>query len=85
MQAVEIYTKDYCPYCHKAKALLVKKGVAFKEFDVTHDPAGQKAMTGRANGRSTVPQVFIGTRHVGGCDDLHEAEARGLLDKWLAA
>jgi glutaredoxin 3 len=85
MPKVEIYTKDYCPYCHKAKALLQKKSIAFNEFDVTHDPAGQQAMTKRAHGRSSVPQVFIGERHVGGCDDLHAADARGDLDQWLAA
>jgi glutaredoxin 3 len=85
MQTIEIYTKDYCPYCHKAKALLARKGAPFSEIDVTDDPAGQKAMIGRANGRMTVPQIFIGTRHVGGCDDLHEADAKGLLDQWLAA
>jgi glutaredoxin 3 len=84
MPPVTIYTKDYCPYCHKAKALLTKKGVAFAEHDVTADPDGFTAMMAKT-GRRTVPQIFIGERHVGGCDDLHAADARGDLDRWLAA
>jgi glutaredoxin 3 len=85
MPAVTIYTKDYCPYCHKAKALLTKKGVSFTEHDVTDDAAGFSEMVRVSHGRRTVPQVFIGDRHVGGCDDLHAADARGDLDHWLAA
>ncbi len=84
MPPVTIYTKDYCPYCHRAKALLQKKGVAFTEHDVTADPDGFRSMVA-ASGRQTVPQIFIGEKHVGGCDDLHAADARGDLDRWLAA
>jgi glutaredoxin 3 len=85
MPPVTIYIKDYCPYCHQAKALLRKKGVAFTELDVQGDAKGFEAMVQRAGGRRTVPQIFIGERHVGGCDDLHAAEGRGDLDRWLAA
>ncbi len=84
MKPVTIYTKDYCPYCRRAKELLTQKGVDFEEIDVTKDPEGQKAMTVRANGRSTVPQIFIGEQHVGGCDDIHALEAAGKLDAMLA-
>jgi len=81
---VEIYTADYCPYCHRAKRLLEKKNVAFKEYDVTVDPEGRAAMSQRAGGRSTVPQIFINGQHVGGCDDLHFLEDQGKLDALLA-
>ena len=84
MKPVTIYTKNYCPYCHRAKALLTSKGVAFDEIDVTTDPEGQKAMTARAHGRITVPQIFIGDAHIGGCDDLHALDAAGKLDALLA-
>jgi glutaredoxin 3 len=84
VKPVTIYTKDYCPYCRRAKELLTQKGVDFEEIDVTKDPEGQKAMTVRANGRSTVPQIFIGEQHVGGCDDIHALEAAGKLDAMLA-
>ena len=83
--AVTIYTKSYCPYCHAAKDLLVKKGKAFEEIDVTTDREGQAAMTKRAGGRTTVPQIFIGTTHVGGCDDLYALDAAGKLDPLLSA
>jgi glutaredoxin 3 len=85
MPSVIIYTKDYCPYCHKAKALLNKKGVPFTEHDVENDAAGFAKMVTLSGGRRTVPQVFIGQKHVGGCDDLHAADDRGDLDRWLAA
>jgi glutaredoxin 3 len=85
MAPVTIYTKGYCPYCHAAKDLLKKKGVAFEEIDVTTDREGQAAMTKRAGGRTTVPQIFIGTTHVGGCDDLYALDAAGKLDPLLAA
>lgn len=84
MKPVTIYTKNYCPYCHRAKALLTSKGVAFEEIDVTTDPEGQKAMSVRAGGRTTVPQIFIGDAHIGGCDDLHALDAAGKLDALLA-
>jgi glutaredoxin 3 len=85
MAEIIIYSKSYCPYCHAAKALLKKKGAAFTEIDVTTDPAGQRAMAKRANGRSTVPQIFIGGKHVGGSDDLHALDAAGGLDPLLKA
>lgn len=85
MPAVTIYTKSYCPYCHSAKDLLRQKGVAFEEIDVTNDRDSQIAMSKRAHGRSTVPQVFIGEHHVGGCDDLYALDRAGKLDPLLAA
>ena len=84
MQPVVIYTKATCPYCHAAKALLKAKGAAFEEIGVDGDRAAQAAMAVKANGRSTVPQIFIGERHVGGCDDLHDLDAEGELDTLLA-
>ena len=84
MQTVTIYTKSTCPYCHKAKGLLNAKHVTFTEHDVTRDPDSFERMAA-LSGRRTVPQVFIGSRHVGGCDDLHAADANGTLDRWLAA
>ena len=84
VKPVEIYTTPICPYCHAAKRLLTKKGVAFTEIDVSRDPALRDAMTTRAKGRRTVPQIFIGGTHVGGCDDLHALEADGKLDPMLA-
>jgi glutaredoxin 3 len=83
MVAVEIYTTRYCPYCHAAKRLLTRKGVAFKEIDVTGDWQGRQKMVERANGGSTVPQIFIGPVHVGGSDDLHALDAEGKLDALL--
>jgi glutaredoxin 3 len=85
MSRVKIYTTRYCPYCTSAKALLNRKKVAYSEIDVTGDPTGRKAMTELANGRSTVPQIFIGDRHVGGCDDLYDLDEAGQLDPLLAA
>ena len=84
MPPVEIYTTPYCPYCLDAKALLKKKNVAFTEHDVSRDPALRRAMmVERANGRTTVPQIFIGATHVGGCDDLYDLEGQGKLDPLL--
>lgn len=84
MAAVVIYTKSWCPYCHSAKDLLTRKGVAFEEVDVTSDREGEAAMVKRA-GRTSVPQIFIGSTHVGGCDDLYALEQAGRLDPLLAA
>lgn len=84
MPNVEIYTTPTCPYCLAAKRLLDRKGVAFREIDVSRDPALRDAMTARANGRRSVPQIFIGDRHVGGSDDLHELDRVGGLDPLLA-
>ena len=85
MQPVTIYTKSWCPYCHSAKDLLTKKGVAFNEIDVSEGGKKQAAMAERANGRSSVPQIFIGTTHVGGCDDLYALDRAGKLDPLLQA
>jgi len=85
MAQVEIYTTRYCPYCHSAKALLNRRGIAFVEIDVSGDPEGRSKMIERANGRMTVPQIFIGSTHVGGSDDLYELNSAGELDKLLAA
>jgi len=85
MPAVEIFTTRWCPYCHAAKALLSRKGIAFTEIDVSGDWNGRQKMIERANGRTTVPQIFIGRTHVGGSDDLHALERAGKLDPLLAA
>lgn len=79
---VTIYTTPYCPYCHAAKALLKRKGVAFEEIDV-QDGSRRQQMMLRANGRRTVPQIFIGDMHVGGSDDIHDLDRRGQLDPIL--
>lgn len=76
-QAVVIYTTMFCPYCQRAKAILTGKGVSFEEIAVDGDRAARQAMTARAGGRTSVPQIFVGTHHVGGCDDLEELEATG--------
>ena len=85
MPKVTIYTTMLCPYCFMAKRLLSKKGVAFDEIDVGGDPQQRQTMMERAGGRHTVPQIFVGETHVGGCDDLHELEREGKLDTLLAA
>jgi len=85
MPPVLIYTKSTCPYCHAAKDLLKRKQVSFEEVDVTGRPELQQAMSIKARGRRTVPQIFIGTTHVGGCDDLYALDAAGGLDPLLAA
>lgn len=85
MQTVEIYTSPFCGYCHAAKRLLTQKGVAFTELDVSRDPSLRQAMMQRAHGRHTVPQIFVGGTHVGGCDDLYAMERAGKLDPLLAA
>jgi glutaredoxin 3 len=84
MQQITIYTKSTCPYCHAAKDLLREKGADFEEISVDGDRAGQGAMAERAGGRSSVPQIFIGSIHVGGCDDLYALESEGKLDELLA-
>ena len=84
MPPVEIYTTGYCPYCHAAKALLKKTGVNFTEIDVSRDWARREEMIQRANGRMTVPQIFIGAMHVGGSDELYALDRAGRLDPMLA-
>lgn len=85
MAKVEIYTKAFCPYCSRAKALLDSKQAAYEEIDITMGGPRRPEMIQRANGRSTVPQIFIGGRHVGGSDDLAALERAGELDALLAA
>jgi len=85
MPKVEIYTKMFCPYCVRAKRLLTDKGVTFEEIDITMGGPQRAEMIQRANGRTTVPQIFIGETHVGGSDDLVALERRGQLDPLLAA
>ncbi|GAB4171773.1 MAG: glutaredoxin 3 [Geothermobacteraceae bacterium] len=82
MSKVEIYTKNYCPYCYRAKELLRIKNVPFTEYDVTHDPEKEAEMRQRS-GRVTVPEIFIDGRLVGGCDDLFDLDERGELDPLL--
>ena len=83
MPPIEIYTTPFCPYCVDAKALLKQKNVAFTEIDVSRDRELRSKMTARANGRTTVPQIFIGATHVGGCDDLYALDNAGGLDPLL--
>lgn len=83
MVPVEIYTTVYCSYCQWAKELLQRKGVKFTEFDVSGNRELRATMTARANGKSTVPQIFIGKTHVGGCDELYALEDAGQLDPLL--
>jgi len=85
MAKIEIYTKAFCGFCSRAKALLDRKGATFQEIDVTMDRAGFEAMVERANGGRTVPQIFIDGKHVGGSDDLAALEAKGELDALLKA
>ena len=85
MPKITIYTKSSCPYCHDAKTLLRAKKAAFEEISVDGDHAGQMKMAQRTHGRSSVPQIFIGETHVGGCDDLYALESAGKLDPLLAA
>ncbi len=85
MAQIEIYTTPSCPYCHRAKALLREKGAAFDETDVSMDPDLRLAMTNRAGGRRSVPQIFINGEHIGGSDDLYALDQAGKLDALLAA
>jgi glutaredoxin 3 len=85
MKPVEIYTSPLCGFCHAAKRLLKQKGVEFKEIDVLMHPKRKPEMIKRAGGKRTVPQIFIGPDHVGGCDDLYELDRQGKLDRLLAA
>lgn len=85
MAKIEIYTTPTCPFCHRAKALLNKKGAVYKEINVAGDRSLRSAMTERAHGRRTVPQIFINGQSIGGSDELHALEAKGQLDALLAA
>ena len=84
MQPIEIYTSPLCGFCHAAKRLLNGKGAAFTEIDVMRQPDKRQEMMSRAHGRHTVPQIFIGGTHVGGCDELYALERAGKLDGLLA-
>lgn len=81
---VEIYTWATCPYCVRAKALLQSKGVKYQEYSVDGDEVARAKMAERANGRRSVPQIFIDNKHIGGCDDLHALDAQGGLDPLLS-
>lgn len=83
MTQVEIYTSPFCGYCFRAKRLLDRKGVSYEEYDVMMDGDRKAEMIRRAGGRTTVPQIFVDGRHVGGCDELHALEAQGRLDEIL--
>jgi glutaredoxin 3 len=85
MPHVEIYSKAFCPYCSRAKALLDSKGVSYEVYDITMGGPRRAEMIARSDGRQTVPQVFIGGTHVGGSDDLAAAERSGDLDRLLAS
>lgn len=85
MKPVEIYTSPLCGFCHAAKRLLMQKGVDFSEVDILADPDRKPEMIKRANGSRTVPQIFVGDMHLGGCDDLYNLERAGKLDQLLAA
>ena len=85
MANITIYTTRTCSFCYAAKSLLAKKGARFDEIDVSADPAERQRMMIRANGRRSVPQIFIGETHVGGSEDLYELERRGGLDPLLMA
>ncbi len=88
MASVVLYTKDYCPYCTRAKVLLKQKGVGadrIHEIDITTDEAKQKEMVQKSGGRMTVPQIFIGSTHVGGFDDMAALDKAGKLDALLGA
>jgi len=82
-QKVEIYSSDYCPFCSRAKSLLKSKGLAFKEYKVDGNPKLKQEMV-QKSGRHTVPQIWVGATHVGGCDDLFALERAGKLDTLLA-
>ncbi len=85
MPTIEIYTKSTCPFCWRAMALLDSKGVEYKRIQVDWGGPDRETMIQRAKGRTTVPQIFINDRHVGGCDDLYALERAGRLDELIAA
>ena len=83
MARIEIYTKAFCPYCTRAKQLLSSKGVDYEEYDITMGGPQRAEMIQRANGRTTVPQIFIDDRHIGGSDDLSSLDREGGLESLL--
>lgn len=84
MPKITIYTTPFCPYCHRAKRLLTQKGAGFEEIDVSGDWEAREALAEKAGGRTTVPQIWIGETHVGGCDELYALERAAKLDALLA-
>lgn len=85
MSEVEIYTQPWCPYCSRAKSLLTRKGVAFREIEAPHGTPEREESIRRSGGRSSVPQIFVDGRHIGDCDELMRLEAAGRLDALLQA
>lgn len=85
MPEIEIYTQDWCPFCVRAKSLFDKKGVAYREIDAPGGTPAREEARQRSGGRTSVPQIFIDGRHVGGCDDLLALDRAGELDRMLAA
>ena len=83
MSEVVLYTRKFCGYCSAAKSLLKSKGVKFKEFDGTFDVKVKQEMVKKSNGGNTFPQIFIGNKHIGGCDELHALDRSGKLDPML--
>ena len=83
MAKIEIYTKAFCPYCHRAKQLLTAKGQSFEEYDITMGGPQRAEMIERAHGGTTVPQIFIDDEHIGGCDDMMALDRAGKLDPML--
>jgi glutaredoxin 3 len=84
MPDIQIYTQPWCPFCERAVHLLTTKGVAFQEIDAPHGSSARAEATKRSGGRTTMPQIFIGERHIGGCDDLVALDRAGKLDELLA-
>ncbi|AHM03362.1 Glutaredoxin, GrxC [Roseibacterium elongatum DSM 19469] len=84
MSTIEIYTSPFCGFCHAAKRMLQSKGLSFVEYDVMQDPSKRTEMLQRANGRHTVPQIFVGAHHIGGYDDMAALERDGKLDPIIA-
>ncbi len=85
MAEIEIYTQPWCPYCSRAISLLTSKGAPFREIDAPHGSAERQESIRRSGGRTTVPQIFIDGRHIGGCDDLVALDRAGRLDALLHA
>ena len=85
MNAVTLYTTSWCPYCARAKALLERKGVAWTEINLEDEPQRRAEMVARSGGQRSVPQIFIGDRHVGGSDELRDLDVSGELDQLLGA
>jgi glutaredoxin 3 len=85
MPEIEIYTQPWCPFCERAVHILGQKGVEFREIDAPHGSAARKEAMQRAGGRTTVPQIFVGGQHIGGCDDLMALDRVGKLDALLQA